>query len=118
MLGRLARSKDDQQRLVQNAGHELRTPLTSIRTNVSLLHRVAELSAEERSAILADLTGETRELTDLVNELVELATDRRADEPEAPVDLEQVAGQVAARAGRRSGRQVTVRGAGGSGPDG
>jgi two-component system sensor histidine kinase MprB len=108
MLGRLARSKDDQQRLVQNAGHELRTPLTSIRTNVSLLRRAGELSEQERSAILDDLTSETRELTDLVNELVELATDRRADEPESTVDLGELAGQVAQRARRRSGRLVTV----------
>jgi two-component system, OmpR family, sensor histidine kinase MprB len=108
MLVRLAQSKDDQQRLVQNAGHELRTPLTSIRTNVSLLGRGGELSAEERRAILDDLTGETRELTDLVNELVELATDRRAEEPEAVVDVREVARSVATRAERRSGRQVTV----------
>ena len=39
MLAALARSKDDQQRLVQDAGHELRTPLTSLRTNISVLRR-------------------------------------------------------------------------------
>ena len=108
MLTRLARARDDQQRLVQNAGHELRTPLTSIRTNVSLLRRASELPADERAAILDDLTGETRELTDLVNELVELATDRRAGEPEADVDLVALAERVAERARRRSGRTVTV----------
>jgi len=108
MLVRLARARDDQQRLVQNAGHELRTPLTSIRTNVSLLRRASELPAGERAAILDDLTGETRELTDLVNELVELATDRRAGEPEADVDLVALTERVAERARRRSGRTVTV----------
>lgn len=108
MLGRLARSKDDQQRLVQNAGHELRTPLTSIRTNVSLLRRADELPPQERSAVLDDLAGEARELTELVNELVELATDRRADEPPSDVDLVDVATRVAERARRRSGRPVEV----------
>jgi len=108
MLARLARARDDQQRLVQNAGHELRTPLTSIRTNISLLRRASELPAEERSAVLDDLTGETRELTDLVNELVELATDRRASELEVDVDLGAVADRVAERARRRSGREITV----------
>ena len=108
MLARLARSKDDQQRLVQNAGHELRTPLTSIRTNVSLLRRADELSADERGAVIDDLAGEARELTGLIDELVELATDRRADEPEQPVDLVATADRVAARAGRRSGREVHV----------
>jgi len=108
MLDRLARSRDDQQRLVQNAGHELRTPLTSIRTNVSLLRRADELSTDDRAAVLDDLTGETRELTDLVDELVELATDRRAAEPETDVDLDAVARRVAERVERRRGRPVQV----------
>jgi two-component system sensor histidine kinase MprB len=108
MLGRLARSKDDQQRLVADAGHELRTPLTSIRTNVSLLRRFDELAPDERRGVLDDLAGESRELSDLVNELVELATDRRTVEGEDDVDLVALAGRVAERAGRRTGRQVDV----------
>ena len=35
MLGRLAASRDAQERLVQDAAHELRTPLTSLRTNAN-----------------------------------------------------------------------------------
>ena len=87
MLAELARSRDDQQRLVQNAGHELRTPLTSLRTNVSVLRRFDELSPRSRQRLLDDVEGESRELTDLVNELVELATDRRTAEQPRPVDL-------------------------------
>ena len=34
MLGALALSRDQQQRLVQDAAHELRTPLTSLRANI------------------------------------------------------------------------------------
>ena len=71
MLADLARSRDDQQRLVQDAGHELRTPLTSLRTNVSVLRRFDELSIRSRQRLLDDVEGEYRELTDLVNELVE-----------------------------------------------
>ena len=92
----LARSKDDQQRLVQDAGHELRTPLTSLRTNISVLRRYDDLAPETDGQVLDDLDGETRELTDLVNELVELATDRRGDEPAEQVAL--------GRAGRAGGR--------------
>ena len=58
--------------------------------------------------MLADLDSETRELTDLVNELVELATDRRDDEPVQPVRLADVAERAAARARRRFGREVEV----------
>lgn len=108
MLGRLAQSREDQQRLVQDAGHELRTPLTSIRTNISLLRRATELPAPEREAVLDDLAGESRELTVLVNELVELATERHNGEDDADVDLADVAERVAARARRRSGRQVDL----------
>jgi two-component system sensor histidine kinase MprB len=45
MLSALARSKEDQQRLVQDAGHELRTPLTSLRTNMSVLRRHTRVSS-------------------------------------------------------------------------
>jgi two-component system sensor histidine kinase MprB len=108
MLGELARSRDDQRRLVQDAGHELRTPLTSLRTNVSVMRRFTELSPAAQRGLLDDVEGETRELTSLVNELVELATDRRADEAPGPVDLADIAEQVADRARRRSGRSIVV----------
>ena len=81
MLTALGRSRDAQQRLVQDAGHELRTPLTSLRTNVSVLRRHETLAPETRTRVIDDLDAETRELTGLVNELVELATDARDDEP-------------------------------------
>ncbi|MFF1695572.1 ATP-binding protein [Streptomyces sp. NPDC058257] len=109
MLGRLARSKDDQRRLVQDAGHELRTPLTSLRTNISLLRRIDELPSESRAELVADLTDESRELTDLVNELVNLAAGNQDDEPVVEVDLTETAEDVATVARRRTGRTIIVR---------
>ncbi|MEU9113841.1 HAMP domain-containing sensor histidine kinase [Streptomyces sp. NPDC048483] len=109
MLGRLANSVEDQQRLVQDAGHELRTPLTSLRTNISLLGRFEELPPNARDELLADLAGEARELTDLVNELVALAAGGRGDDPLAAVRLADVAERAAASARRRTGREITVR---------
>jgi two-component system, OmpR family, sensor histidine kinase MprB len=109
MLVALASSRDQQRRLVQDAGHELRTPLTSLRTNVSVLQRFDELPADARRQLLDDLGSETRELTSLVNELVELATDQRSDEPAAVVDLGELAERAAQRSRRRSGRDVVVR---------
>jgi two-component system sensor histidine kinase MprB len=108
MLGRLANARDDQQRLIQDAGHELRTPLTSLRTNVSVLRRFEELTPLARARLLDDLDGETRELTDLVNELVELATQQRDDEQAQPVELAEVAEVAAVRARRRYGREITI----------
>ncbi|GHC69665.1 two-component sensor histidine kinase [Nocardiopsis terrae] len=108
MLARLARSKDEQRRLVQDAAHELRTPLTSLRTNVQVLGRVDRLSPEGRQRLIDDLQGETRELTDLVNELVGLATGNHEDESPSAVALADVAERVAARSRRRTGREILV----------
>ncbi len=108
MLGALSRSKREQQQLVQDAGHELRTPLTSLRTNVSVLRRFDSLPLAAREQLVADLDSETRELTDLVNELVELATDRRDDEPMQLASLGDVAERAAARVRRRTSRNVVV----------
>ncbi len=79
MLGALAASRDDQRRLVEDAGHELRTPLTSVRTNLAVLRRHPDLDAETRAQIIDDLHAETEELVVLVEEVVALARglDRR-----------------------------------------
>jgi two-component system sensor histidine kinase MprB len=108
MLGRLARSKEDQRRLVQDAGHELRTPLTSLRTNIAALRRMDRLSPASRSALLDDLENETRELTVLVNELVELSNDRRSAEEPTETELDELAERVADLTRRRTGREIVV----------
>jgi two-component system, OmpR family, sensor histidine kinase MprB len=111
MLAALGRSREAQQRLVQDAGHELRTPLTSLRTNVSVLRRHDDLAPETRDRVLGDLDAETRELTELVNELVDLATDSSAeDEAVETVVLTDLVARVADRARRRTGRVVAVAG--------
>ena len=108
MLAALAGSKAQQHQLIQDAGHELRTPLTSLRTNVSVLRRFDSLDPHQRSQMIADLDSETRELTSLVNELVELATDRRDDEPPQITRLGDLAERAAARTRRRSNRDIVV----------
>jgi two-component system sensor histidine kinase MprB len=108
MLDALARSQADQQRLVQDAGHELRTPLTSLRTNVFMLRRADRLDDEQRGRVLDDLQSESEELSRLVDEVVELATDRHEDEPEQRVELGALIQRVCDRAGQRSGRPIEV----------
>lgn len=118
MLGRLAQSEEDQRRLVQDAGHELRTPLTSLRTNISLLRRIDELPPDTRDDLVADLTQEARELTDLVNELVDLAAGQSDTEPPQRVDLADIAEDVVGLASRRTGRQIVLRVSGDTTTDG
>jgi two-component system sensor histidine kinase MprB len=113
MLGRLAAARAAQDRLVQDAAHELRTPLTSLRTNASVLRRIGELAPDARERLIADLQGETRELSHLVDELVELALSGRGGDAadaaaEEPVALAALAQRVAERVQRRTGRAVRV----------
>ena len=114
MLTRLAAARDAQERLIQDAAHELRTPLTSLRTNASVLRRFADLPPDARARLVDDVQGETRELSNLVDELVQLALARRTDEPEQTVDLAALAGGAARRVTRRTGRQIRVDADGGT----
>lgn len=108
MLAALQRSRTEQQRLVQDAGHELRTPLTSLRTNLSVIRRHPDMGSEMQERILDDLDGEVRELTDLVNELVSIASGELADQPADVIDLGALAESVGARVARRKDRVVDV----------
>jgi len=108
MLHQLAAAKDAQIRLVQNASHELRTPLTSLRTNAELLRRFDELNVSSRTRLLNNVDGELFELTDLVDELVELAGDQRATEPSDVVNIGELAQSCADRVSSRTGRNIKV----------
>jgi two-component system sensor histidine kinase MprB len=108
MLGALAVSRAEQQRLVQDAGHELRTPLTSMKTNLTVLRRHPEMTPDLRDRVLDDLDTEVTELTDLVNELVAAASGELEAQPVERVELGDLAVEVAERVGRRRSREVRV----------
>lgn len=101
-------SQAQQRRLIQNASHELRTPLTSLRTNIDLLQRYDSLGADDRSRILADLGTETRELTNLLTELVDLALAEQQNQYATTVDLRPVVETLIARFQARSKRQFAA----------
>ncbi len=73
MLAALERSESAQRRLVADASHELRTPLATLRTNIETLGRTENLDPAERKRLVADLTQELEEMTELVGDVVELA---------------------------------------------
>jgi len=108
MLDALERSRADQARLVQDAGHELRTPLTSIRTNLDMLDRYGDLDAETRADILDALRVEARELTALVNEIVDVASGQRDDTEPVEVTVSEVIAPVVERLAQRTGREVIL----------
>jgi two-component system sensor histidine kinase MprB len=73
MMAALERSEAAQRRLVADASHELRTPLATLRTNIETLGRSEDLDPEERRRLVADVTDELEEMTELVGDVVELA---------------------------------------------
>ena len=82
MLAALEESQRAQRQLVADASHELRTPLTSLRTNIEVLARRRDLPEEKREALLRDVVGQLEEMSLLVTNLVELASE--------PPDLEAI----------------------------
>jgi two-component system sensor histidine kinase MprB len=110
MIGALAQSRDDQQRLAEDAGHELRTPLTSLRTNLAVLRRHPDMDPEMLEQLFNDLDGEVTELTELVNELVAVAAGEQADDAPEDVPLLDAVRQAARRIRRRHDRAIEVRG--------
>ena len=108
MLHALDSSREQQRRLIADASHELRTPLTSLRTNVEVLSRVTDMDPAERQRVLADLSSELEELSSLVAELVDLATEQRDADFEAPIDLrlDEIVASAVDRTQRRTGRRI------------
>ncbi len=113
MLEALDTSRQQQRRLVMDASHELRTPLTSLRTNAELLGRAPSMSEQERAEVVDAIRDEVGELTALVTELVDLATEStRPAEPLVSLDLGELASDVVERYRRRSGRDIRLSVAG------
>jgi two-component system sensor histidine kinase MprB len=108
MLEALHTSREQQKRLVLDASHELRTPLTALRTNIDLLRRARSFDIDQRAELLTEADLELRELTDLVAELVELATDTRSEEPADQIELSELVDRVVTRHRRRTDREITL----------
>ncbi|MFT4043266.1 MAG: HAMP domain-containing sensor histidine kinase [Gordonia sp. (in: high G+C Gram-positive bacteria)] len=106
MLRALAQSRDQQARLVADAGHELRTPLTSLRTNLELLIAASEpgapaVPATDMIELRSDVMAQIEELSTLVGDLVDMA---REDAPEVvyeEVDLTEIIDHAFERVRRR-----------------
>ncbi|TVL91656.1 HAMP domain-containing sensor histidine kinase [Streptomyces sp. SAJ15] len=91
MLGELEQSVAAQRRLVADASHELRTPLTALRTNAELLARAERLTPAQRDRAAGALGRQLREVTGLVNDLIELARDEEPQPLVEPLRLDRLA---------------------------
>jgi two-component system sensor histidine kinase MprB len=109
MVAAVARSREQQRRLVSDASHEMRTPLTSLRSNTELLRRIERLPETERHEVVDDVLEDVDELASLLGELVDLASDvADTDDTDEPVFLAEIARTVATRTQRRTQREITV----------
>jgi two-component system OmpR family sensor kinase len=70
----LERPLEQQQRFVADASHELRTPLTTIRTDIEVMRRHPGLPAGDRDRVLDNALTEMRRLSQLVADLLTLAS--------------------------------------------
>ena len=103
MMAALERSEAAQRRLVADASHELRTPLATLRTNIETLGRGDRLDPAERRRLVADVTQELEEMTELVGDVVELARAPGQDAVERQdVALDELTRDAIERAKRRS----------------
>ena len=115
MLRALSTSREQQKRLVTDASHELRTPLTSVRTNIELLAKAKSIDEKDKESIISDLKTEIKELSLLVDEIVNLATSTGyRSENFVTEDLSVITQQVANKFSRRSGRTIDVTSSGDS----
>lgn len=103
MLDALARSVAAQRLLVADASHELRTPLTSLRTNLDVLARAAELPPGERHKVLAESRAELDGLIATVGNLIELARDGGREVDVADVTVDDIVRDAMREARRRHG---------------
>jgi signal transduction histidine kinase len=105
----LAQALTLQRAFVANAGHELRTPLTLLSTRAQVLGRALRRGGADEQ-LLEDADGvvdDTRRLAEVVDDLL-AAADPRGAEKHQPIDLVQVARDVAAAAGAHA-EQAGVR---------
>src|SRR5437879_6763068 len=91
-----------------NPSPDLRTHLTSLRTNNEQLQRAGTLDEAQRVELVDAAQVELAERVDLVAELVDLATDARAEEPVQSVDVGDLIERVVERERRRNGRSITL----------
>jgi two-component system sensor histidine kinase MprB len=101
-LDALERSIGAQRNLVADASHELRTPIAALRSDIQIFLEAEQLPAGEREGLQESILAELDELTQLVDNVVELARDSDAGDHREPVELDVIVRDAVDRAQRRA----------------
>ncbi|MDH3499349.1 MAG: HAMP domain-containing histidine kinase [Acidimicrobiia bacterium] len=102
----LASALDAQRRFVADASHELRSPLTTIRNNAEFLSERTDVDPADRAEAIADISAEATRMTNLVDDLLALASGELLERRER-VAVEDLLDNEAERL-RRTGETVDV----------
>jgi two-component system sensor histidine kinase MprB len=108
MLDALTDSVSAQRQLIADASHELRTPLASARTNLEVMDLHPELGTDARQRILDEAIDELKEMTQLIDELVELARGDAQAFTMSRTRLDLVTEDAVAVASRRADVQIRL----------
>jgi two-component system sensor histidine kinase MprB len=101
-LDALERSIGAQRNLVADASHELRTPIAALRSNVQIFLEADRLPAEDREGLQDSILAELDELTQLVDNVVELARDSEPNSHRERIELDSLVGEAVERTRRRA----------------
>lgn len=101
-LDALERSIAAQRNLVADASHELRTPIAALRSNIQIFLESGRLPFHEREGLQGSIVAELDDLTQLVDNVVELARDSQASTSTEPVELDSLVREAVERTQRRA----------------
>jgi two-component system, OmpR family, sensor histidine kinase MprB len=101
-LDALERSIGAQRNLVADASHELRTPIAALRSNIQIFLESGRLPAEDREGLQESILAELDELTQLVDNVVELARDPTPSPQRERVELDVLVREAVERTRRRA----------------
>ena len=108
MCSRLKELDEMKADFISHVSHELRTPLTALRTNIELLGRTHGLTDGQRSELISAAEAEVRDLSSLVGEVVDLASDRYTEGPTEDLLLDEIVAACVERAVRRFDAEVSL----------
>lgn len=101
-LDALERSIGAQRNLVADASHELRTPIAALRSNIQIFLESERLPGPEREGLQESILAELDELTQLVDNVVELARDSAPSIQREEIELDSIVRDAVERTRRRA----------------
>ena len=101
-LDALEQSVTSQRHLVADASHELRTPIAALRSNIQIFLDSGRLPPEERAGLQTAIIAELDELTQLVDDVMELSRGAEAPDSIEELRLDTIVSEAIERTSRRA----------------